>query len=68
MAEILVPIIAMLSIFVALPVIIAGATLGRRFLKIKERELEIRREELDVERERVTVMRLLGNEKKPNTY
>lgn len=63
MSEVIVPVVAILSMFVVFPVIIFGSAIGRRFLKLKERELEIRQAELEVERERVTVMRLLGDER-----
>ena len=55
----LVPLVGILSLFVGLPLILTGAGIARRFLKIKEKELDLRREELELERERVTVLRLL---------
>jgi hypothetical protein len=57
--EVVVPVVGTLSLFVGLPLIIAGAIIARRYLKIRERELDIRLQELEVERERVTVLRLL---------
>lgn len=55
----IVPVVAVISLFLGLPGILVGAALGKRFFKIKERELELRQQELDVERERITVLRLL---------
>jgi hypothetical protein len=57
--EVLIPIISVISLFVALPLILVSAGVARRYFKLKDRELDLRREELEVERERVTVLRLL---------
>lgn len=64
-----VPIVAILSLFIGLPLILVAAGVARRYLKIKERELDLRAQELIVERERVTVLRLLDeNERRDEAF
>ena len=54
--ENLVDIVAIFSIFVALPTILVGAYFGKRFLKLKEKELSIRELELEAEREHYSLL------------
>lgn len=62
MPEVIVPIVAVLSLFVGLPLILVSAGVAQRYFKLKDRELDLRREEFEVERERVTVLRLLEDD------
>ncbi len=59
MEEIVVPVVAILSVFVAFPVILVAARFGGKLLKLKEEENRLRALELETERERLTVLRLI---------
>lgn len=57
--EVMIPIVAIVSLFVALPAIIFGSVVAGKQIKLKNRELDIRERELALERERVEVLRLM---------
>ncbi len=59
MSPFVIPIVGMISTLVVLPMIIVGAILGGRYLKIKERELVIREKELETERERLALLKVM---------
>ncbi len=49
MVEIIVPVVAILGVFVFTPLIITGGILGSRFMRMKQRELDLRERELEAE-------------------
>ncbi len=59
MSPFIIPIVAIVSTMVVLPLVIVGAVLGGKYLKIKERELIIREKELEVERGRMEALKLM---------
>lgn len=46
-------IVAIVGIFIVLPVVVVGGVLGSKFLKLKTAELEVRREELEVQKKKL---------------
>lgn len=59
MSPFVIPIVAIISTVVVLPVVVVGAVLGGRYLRMKERELGIREKELEVERGRYEALKLM---------
>ncbi len=59
MSPFVIPIVAIISSVVVLPVVVVAAVLGNKFLKIKERELAVREKELEVERNRLEALKLM---------
>jgi len=57
--DLIVPVIAIISVFGILPAIIAASVLASKVLKLRREELDLRRLELEAERERIEVLRLM---------
>ncbi len=55
MTDLVVPVVAVLSVFVFFPVVVVGGILGGRFTKMKREELELRERELAVEQSRLAL-------------
>lgn len=49
MVEVIVPVVAILGVFVFAPLIVTGGILGGRFIRMKQRELDLRERELETE-------------------
>jgi hypothetical protein len=59
MSGVIIPIVAIVSTMVVLPLVIVGAILAGRYMKIKERELIVREKELEVQRGRYEALKLM---------